>query len=137
MRQGEDHSLYCNVSSANPPLVHLKLIRPNNTSKNVEFKVIKICSTFQKKTLVHKIIWSNIYLKLLTIPPFYKGSLWYLVFRKSSYTGCEILNLIRFLYSMTISTSSIVLIIKVGVAHLTLHFCSFMRSCQNVIVLQW
>ena len=42
LRQGEDHSLYCNISSANPTLVHLKLIRPNNTSKNVEFKVIII-----------------------------------------------------------------------------------------------
>ena len=54
LRQGEDHSLYCNISSANPPLVHLKLIRPNNTSKNVEFKVIKICSNFQKRHLPTK-----------------------------------------------------------------------------------
>ena len=53
LRQGEDHSLYCNISSANPT-PHLKLIRPNNTSKNVEFKVIKICCNFQKRYLSTK-----------------------------------------------------------------------------------
>ena len=54
LRQGKDHTLYCNVSSANPPLVHLKLIRPNNTSKNVGFMVIIICSTFQNGHLPTK-----------------------------------------------------------------------------------
>ena len=53
LRQGENHTLYCNISSANPT-PHLKLIRPNNTSKNVEFKVIRICSTFQNGHLSTK-----------------------------------------------------------------------------------
>ena len=38
LRQGEDHSLYCNISSANPT-PHLKLIIDAKHKTNVEFMV--------------------------------------------------------------------------------------------------